>query len=179
MEMKKTIIIPVVLVLLLATSALAADTSPYVIGQWKLNDRFDNRPTTDTEFSFLNPTNLTLHLEYAFFAEDGTFCGCDRDTLAPNGTVRYTMSQEVSGGQFSTDLCPTQTDGVLKSIVFENVTGDTVNTGNALQTGYQIHFLAPTRTTEADLRGVSINDSTSAEINSLHQLCNSFIGGPQ
>ena len=85
-------------------SATAQDSSPYVVGHWRLNDSFqDFMPgaaiTTDnTDFVFLNPTGLTLTLEYAFFAApDGTFCGCDRDTLKPNGRTRYTMS--VTGWQ--------------------------------------------------------------------------------
>ena len=86
--------------LALASAGVATaegDSGAYLIGQWKLNDRFsDFKPpgfsivTDNTEFVFLNPTNLTLNkgLEYAFFASDGTFCGCDRDTLKPNGRVR-------------------------------------------------------------------------------------------
>jgi hypothetical protein len=81
--------------------AAAQDSSPYLIGHWSLNDSFsDFRPpgsaikTDNTEFVFLNPTNLVLTLEYAFFAtnsdETVTFCGCDRDTLNANGRVRYT-----------------------------------------------------------------------------------------
>jgi hypothetical protein len=74
--------------------ATAQDSSPYVVGHWNLNDSFqDFTPgasiTTDnTDFTFLNPTDLTLTLEYAFFAApDGKFCGCDRDTLKPNGAL--------------------------------------------------------------------------------------------
>ena len=53
--------------------ATAQDSSPYLIGHWKLNDDFsDFKPpgskisTDNTEFVFLNPTNLVLTLEYAF-----------------------------------------------------------------------------------------------------------------
>jgi hypothetical protein len=53
--------------------AAAQDSSPYLIGHWKLNDEFsDFKPpgstisTGNTEFVFLNPTNLVLALEYAF-----------------------------------------------------------------------------------------------------------------
>src|SRR5713226_6094547 len=107
-----------------STAAFAQDSSPFVVGDWKVADSFQDFTTgvplvTDnTDFSFLNPTDLTLTLEYAFFAADGTFCGCDRDTLHPNGRTRYTMLGEKQGGQFSTTLCPTQTEGELKSIVF-------------------------------------------------------------
>ena len=53
-------------------SAAAQDSSPYVVGHWRLNDSFrDFKPgapitTTNTDFVFLNPTGLTLTLEYAF-----------------------------------------------------------------------------------------------------------------
>src|SRR5215469_14480166 len=104
---------------------IAQNSSPYVVGQWNLQDKFkdftggDSPIITDNSaFTFLNPTPLTLTLEYAFFEHDGTFCGCDRDTLSPNGRTRYTMLAEQQGGQFSTKLCPNQTDGTLKSIVF-------------------------------------------------------------
>jgi hypothetical protein len=142
-------------------SAMAQDSSPYVVGHWRLNDSFqDFKPgapirTENTDFVFLNPTDLTLTLEYAFFAApDGTFCGCDRDTLSPNGRTRYTMLGEKQGGQFSTKLCPTQTEGVLKSIVF---TGKDVNgkiiVGDALQAGVQIHIFgeAAQKTSDWDL----------------------------
>src|SRR5215831_10379461 len=87
--------------------ATAADSGPYLVGHWKLHDSFTdggvlNTPivTDNTEFVFLNPTPLTLTLEYAFFDSDGNFCGCDRDTLMPNGRTRYTMIGEQMGGQF-------------------------------------------------------------------------------
>ena len=129
-------------------SAVTQDSSPYVVGHWRLNDSFrDFKPgapttTTNTDFVFLNPTGLTLTLEYAFFAApDGTFCGCDRDTLSPNGRTRHTMLGEKQGGQFSTTLCPTQTEGVLKSIVFTRKDGNgNINVGDALQAGVQIHI---------------------------------------
>ena len=86
--------------------ATAQDSSPYLIGHWKLNDQFSdfkppglNISTGNTEFVFLNPTNLTLTLEYAFFgvANGITFCGCDRDTLPAcplyhaRGTARWAV----------------------------------------------------------------------------------------
>jgi len=109
------------------------------VGHWRINDSFsDFKPgppirTENTDFVFVNPTSLTLTLEYAFFAPDGTFCGCDRDTLQPNGRTRYTMLGEQQANIFSTKLCPTQTDGVLKSIVFTSA--DQIGKGDAVQAG--------------------------------------------
>ena len=102
--------------------ATAADSGPYLVGHWKLHDSFTDGGvldtpivTDDTVFVFLNPTPLTLTLEYAFFDSDGNFCGCDRDTLKPNGRVRYTMTGEQTGGQagYQIDVFPggrTQSD---------------------------------------------------------------------
>jgi hypothetical protein len=167
--------------------AAAADSGPYLVGHWKLDDRFSDfhNPsspimTENTEFVFLNPTPLTLTLEYAFFDSQGTFCGCDRDTLKPNGRVRYTMLGELQGGQFSRTLCPgtnaanPQTDGVMKTTVFTSATGNTVTIGDAVQAGYQIDLFGGTRT-EADLKAVVLNQSTMSEIGSIHQQCNAFI----
>jgi hypothetical protein len=102
-------------------SAVAQDSSPYVVGHWRLDDSFKDFKTgpaittENTDFVFLNPTGLTLTLEYAFFApSDGTFCGCDRDILKPNGQTRYTMLGEEQGKLFSTQFCPTQTEGVIE-----------------------------------------------------------------
>jgi hypothetical protein len=175
--------------------AAAHDSSPYLIGHWKLADSFTDFGTgaspgpivTDnTEFVFLNPTNLPLTLEYAFFGlnPDGsvTFCGCDRDTLQPNGRTRYTMLGEKEGGQFSTKLCPTQTDGTMKTIVFTQETGDAeggVVLDGALQAGYQIDIFSVHQTdhrTESDLKAVSLNSSTRAEIKEIHKACKEFIG---
>jgi hypothetical protein len=170
--------------------ATAGDSSSYLIGHWKLNDKFsDFKPpgseikTDNTEFVFLNPTNLTLTLEYAFFTttdttKPATFCGCDRDTLNPNGRVRYTMLGEKQGGQFSTKLCPTQTDGAMKTIVFTGVdsNGNPV-IGDALQAGYQIDLFGGVGAlrTEADLKAVAPNEATAAEINAIHKACVMFI----
>jgi len=161
-------------------SAMAQDSSPYVVGHWRLNDSFqDFKPgapiTTDnTDIVFLNPTGLTLTLEYAFFAPDGTFCGCDRDTLKPNGRTRYTMLGEKQAGLFS---CPTQTEGVLKSIVFTSVDNGKIVVGDALQAGVQIHIFgsAPGQRSESNLQGVTINPTTLEEMNNIHKQCVKFL----
>jgi hypothetical protein len=77
-------------------SVLASESSPFIVGAWKLvcDTTACQHPVVDTEFRFTNPTTLTLTLEYAFFENDGTFCGCDRDTLPPNKTTVYTASGE-------------------------------------------------------------------------------------
>jgi hypothetical protein len=147
------------------------------VGDWRFNDSTTAVTTVNTEFIFVNPTDLTLTLEYAFFAPDGTFCGCDRDTLKPNGRTRYTMADEVSGGQFSTTLCPSQTEGELKSIVFvsEDKKGVVV-LGDAEQGGIQIHIFGnPADKAESNLQGVAINKTTTQEINGIHQQCKKFI----
>ena len=162
--------------------ATAQDSSPYVVGHWRLNDSFKDFKTgpaitTDnTDIVFLNPTGLTLTLEYAFFAPDGTFCGCDRDTLNPNGRTRYTMLAEQQSNIFSTKLCPTQTEGVLKSIVFTSA--DQIGKGDAVQAGVQIHIFgsSPGQRSESNLQGVSINPTTVTEMNNIHTQCVAFIG---
>jgi len=137
--------------------------------------------TDNTEFVFLNPTSLTLTLEYAFFdGNTGDFCGCDRDTLHPNGRTRYTMLGELAGGQFSRSLCPgtaenPQTDGVMKTIVFTSASGGSVVIGNAVQAGYQVDLAGGVRT-QAGLKAVVLNQDTLSEIASLHQQCVKFIG---
>lgn len=165
-------------------TATAADSGPYLVGHWKLHDSFtDGGPpivTDNTEFVFLNPTPLTLTLEYAFFDSDGTFCGCDRDTLKPNGRTRYTMIGEQMGGQFSTALChgtPTnaQTDGIMKTIVFTKAKPNgSVEIDDAVEAGYQIDVF-PGGRTESDLKAVDLNDETEAEIQKIHNACNKFI----
>ena len=165
-------------------SAMAQDSSPYVVGDWRLNDSFQDFKsgaailTDNTDIVFLNPTDLTLTLEYAFFAPDGTFCGCDRDTLSPNGRTRYTMLAEEQGGQFSRKLCPTQTEGTLKSIVFTGTANGTIVMGDAQQAGIQVHLFGsgPTQRAESNLQGVAINAATTREMNKIHQQCVRFIG---
>ena len=179
--MKKLAILALFLTALIpATLAFAQNSSPYVVGQWNLDDRlkdFQHGQSIDTDnsvFVFQNPTGLSLTLEYAFFAPDGTFCGCDRDTLAPNGRTRYTMQAEVEGGQFSKKLCGKITDGTLKSIVF--VSSTTIGTDGALQAGLQIHLAEDDHTrTESDLNAVPVNSTTTSEMNHIHSLCNGFI----
>ncbi len=164
-------------------SATAEDSSPYLIGHWKLHDHFsDFKPTgttivtEDTEFVFLNPTQQTLTLEYAFFDEDGTFCGCDRDTLKPNGLTRYTMLAEQQGGFLSRKLCPTQTDGTLKTIVFQNGGHPTFPPSGELQAGYQINLFKGNGRTESPLLAVPINGVTFVEEQFIHAACVSVLG---
>ena len=163
------------------TPVKAQDSSPYVVGHWRLDDSFKDFTTgpaitTDnTDIVFLNPTGLTLTLEYAFFAPDGTFCGCDRDTLNPNGRTRYTMLAEKQANIFSTKLCPTQTEGVLKSIVFTSA--DQIGKGDAVQAGVQIHIFgsSPAQRSESNLQGVTINPTTITEMKNIHTQCVGFI----
>lgn len=122
----------------------------------------------------MNPTPLTLTLEYAFFAPDGTFCGCDRDTLSPNGRTRYTMLAEQQGGRFSTGLCPNQTDGT-KSIVSVPAASPAFGTDGALQAGLEIHIGGGQRT-ESDLDAVPVTPTTTSEMSSIHARCVGFIG---
>jgi len=183
---------PLVLIGLLVTvlyggGATAADSGPYLVGHWKLHDSFTDAGALDTAivtdntvFVFLNPTPLTLTLEYAFFDSAGTFCGCDRDTLKPNGRTRYTMIGEQLGGQFSTALCPgsaanAQTDGILKTIVFTKAKPDgKVDIEEAVEAGYQIDVF-PGGRTESALKAVLLNDETNEEIQAIHNACNTFI----
>ncbi|NPT56343.1 hypothetical protein [Paraburkholderia elongata] len=186
---KLSVVVGLLVTLVYGGMATAADSGPYLVGHWKLNDSFtdfNNPPspivTDNTEFVFLNPTPLTLTLEYAFFDSQGTFCGCDRDTLKPNGRTRYTMLGELQGGQFSRTLCPgtntanPQTDGVMKTIVFTkaDADGDNVDVGDAVEAGYQIDLFGSGRT-ESDLKAVILNHHTTAEITSIHRQCNKFI----
>src|SRR6266478_6833151 len=181
--MKRALILAWVLAGFIPVSpAIAQDSSPYVVGHWNLSDSFQDFTggtaiTTDnTDLTFLNPTDLTLTLEYAFLAPDGTFCGCDRDALKPNGRTRYTMLAEKQGGQFSTTLCSTQTEGEMKSIVFiSEGNADGIIVSDALQAGTQIHIFGSNRS-ESNLQGVTINRTTVREMNKIHTLCKKFIG---
>src|SRR5258708_16989606 len=165
-----SILVSMLAVMIPLTSALAQDSSPYVVGDWRFNDSGTAITTANTEFIFVNPTDLTLTLEYAFFAADGTFCGCDRDTLKPNGRTRYTMAEEVSGGQFSTTLCPSQTEGELKSIVFVSEDKKVIVLGDASQGGIQIDiFSNPAHKPESNLQAVHINKNTTLQVNENHQ----------
>jgi len=164
--------------------ATATDSGPYLIGHWKLHDSFTDGGalatpivTDDTVFVFLNPTPLTLALEYAFFDSDGSFCGCDRDTLKPNGRVRYTMTGEQTGGQFFCHGTPTnaQTDGTMKTLVFIGTkpTGN-LEVGDAVQAGYQIDVF-PGGRTQSDLNAVPLSDQIEVEMLAIHRACNDFI----
>lgn len=181
--MRKLLTVIMFALALWPTYTMAQNASPYVVGQWNLDDKLKDFKesggspiiTDDTAFTFLNPTPLTLTLEYAFFASDGTFCGCDRDTLKPNGRTRYTMIAEKQGGQFSKSLCPNQTDGTMKSLVFVPAASPAFGTDGALQAGVQIHVGGGKRT-ESDLDAVPVTATTTTEMSDLHAQCVAFIG---
>ena len=171
----------------------AGDASPYLIGHWSLNDSFSDFSsgseikTPNSEFIFLNPTALTLTLEYAFFSNEsennkvGIFCGCDRDTLHANGRVRYTMlgESQLSPPTFDRKQCPTpHNEGTMKTIVFlKEDKQHNVILGGALQAGYQIDFF-PGGRTQSSLLAVPVNKVARDEIQSIHRACNGFLGPP-
>jgi hypothetical protein len=171
----------------------AGDASPYLIGHWSLTDSFSDFSggseikTPNSEFIFLNPTGLTLTLEYAFFSNEsesnkvGAFCGCDRDTLHANGRVRYTMlgESQLSPPTFDRKLCPSpHNEGTMKTIVFLKEDGHhNVVLGGALQAGYQIDFF-PGGRTQSSLLAVPVSKVARDEIQSIHKACNRFLGPP-
>jgi hypothetical protein len=192
--MKKTLVGICLLVVLIPFSSLTADdestrgaeSSPFTVGAWKLvcNDVACQNPILDTEFRFINPTPLTLTLEYAFFENDGTFCGCDRDTLAPNKTTVYTASGERNSSP-SLMQCKGNS-GALKSIVFANHEGNKISINGATQTGFQTHLFRNITTAadgmtsyadtmgEAGMKGIAITSDTLAEVRAIHQACVNF-----
>jgi hypothetical protein len=136
----------------------SADSSPFVAGVWKFIPGADPAsPSVDTEFRFINPTELQgVLLEYAFFELDGTFCGCDRDMFTPNHTTVYT----VLGEQGTPSPCSSATppagcpnppnpnlpnqfscmgqSGALKAIVFKH-RGQRIFFDDTTQVGFQTH----------------------------------------
>jgi len=142
------------------------------------------RLATPSSSSSIQRTSSSRWKCFFGVAADGTitFCGCDRDTLRANGRVRYTMLGEKQGGQFSTQLCPTQTDGTMKTIVFpKGNSGPTSPPGDELEAGYRIDLFGGGRT-EAPLLGVpifngtAINQAVSGEITAVHNACVTFLG---
>jgi hypothetical protein len=95
---------------------------------------------------------------------------------------------------FSRKLCPTQTDGQMKSIVF--ISEESIGKDDALQNGLQIHVGedlasganrpdAPipvpvpevdVERTESDLNAVPVTRKTIKEMRKIHELCEEFIG---
>jgi hypothetical protein len=159
-------------------------SSPYIVGTWKFIPN-GATPSVDTEVRFINPTNLTVTLEYAFFELDGTFCGCDRDVFEPNKTTIYTMADELALGSplpggpavFS---CKGNS-GALKSIVFLS-RGQQIFLDEASQVGFTTHvfgdiiegdnsFLQGRVMTEAGMQPVPINEETREEIRKIHEQC--------
>jgi hypothetical protein len=176
----------------------SADSSPFITGVWKFIRSDAGTPSVDTEFRFINPTSLTVTLEYAFFeADTGVFCGCDRDTLTPNKTTIYTvLGEAINAPQFPTPSIPFQfscqgTSGALKAIVFKNK-GERIFLDDATQVGFQTHafggiqetsdgmgnfnFLVGTVMTEAPMVGVAISDSTREDVRIIHDQCTKIIG---
>jgi hypothetical protein len=166
------------------------ESSPYIVGAWKLETDKSGAPVVDSEIRFINPTPLTLILEYAFFDLDGHFCGCDRDTFDPNKSTVYTMFQELNIGSplpggpavFS---CP-GTNGAIKTIVFQ-VDGNDIVLDDASLVGFQTHVvdvdpdsdpsvaaginLKGKFMTQAEQPAISVNKTTKKEIEAIHAHC--------
>ncbi len=194
-----------ILVLILMTISLttfgialaAADNSAggnfFVVGEWFLGDNFtqtagngvtpDAVKTADTQFTFLNPTDHNQFNEYAFFDQDGKFCGCDRDEKVPNAIIRYTMQGELAGGQFSCQAKgkPTSTQGTMKSIAFSLNKKGSIDFSTSVNAGHQVHFgvglgTGNTNNTESDLIPVPITKSTMNDAISIHNQCVNALG---
>jgi len=184
--MSRFLVLVTVLSLVIPMTAVwGSESSPYVVGEWFLQDSFQDGTTpvsiADTQFTFLNPTTQDLVLEYAFFDTQGGFCGCDRDTLHPNGVTRYTMSAEAKGGMFActgSPALPVQTTGTMKAIVFQSagpgITLEDARRAQFQQVGFQMHFFTNGHVTETGLKGITITADTSAEIQQIHQQCVTF-----
>ena len=164
------------------------ESSPLIVGAWKLVCNASPCPTpvanlvVDTEFRFINPTKVNATLEYAFFENDGTFCGCDRDTFPPNKTTVYTAS----GERNSNLMVCNGNSGALKSIVFAGHEGDEILINGAMQTGFLTHLFGAISTAqdgstsyansmaEAGMKGIAITRDTLAEIKAIHKACVNF-----
>ena len=138
------------------SSKVGADSSPFIAGVWKFIPGDAAKPMLDTEFRFINPTDLTVTLEYAFFEQNGTFCGCDRDQFTPNKTTVYTvLGESLVASPCSmpnTPGCPAVPDpnippfqfsckdkqGALRAIVFKNK-AQRIFFDDATQVGFQTH----------------------------------------
>jgi hypothetical protein len=156
-----------------AAIVMAEEASPYVVGTWEFK-----QGTVDTDFKFVNPTNLNLRLEYAFFSNDGTkFCGCDADDFGPNKTVEYTMADEIAEKLFLPGNCPGSTFGALKSIAFTQSSDADVELDGALQVGFQERLLGSKKviSAESGLKAIPITTVTKAEIAKIHQLCTALL----
>jgi hypothetical protein len=190
--MKRTLVLVAILTLLVPCGFAGAETlltpnTPYVVGEWFLNNTSADTPpvtTQDTQFIFLNPSSHQEFNEYAFFDQDGNFCGCDRDVKTPNARIRYTMSDEAAGGQFA---CtgkvagfPKATEGTMKSITFRVNSDLSIDFLGATQAGHQVHFFVKEQgvggpnNTESDLIPVPVTHATSTEINHIHAACVDF-----
>ncbi len=182
--MKKVLVLVVFVMLFAPFSFVGAqESSPYLMGEWLLKDSFKDGTTQvgmkDTQFTFLNPTPNSLTLEYAFFDEDGGFCGCDVDCLSPNGVVRYTMSGEQVGGQFvctgKKGALALKTHGSMKTIVFRPGSGPV--DPQATQIGFQVHFLSSGSRSESGLKGIAFIPNTTViqdEMTAIDSACVTF-----
>lgn len=156
------------IMLLPSATVMADEASPYVVGVWEFK-----KGSEDTDFKFINPTNLPLRLEYAFFSDDGTkFCGCDADDFGPNKTVEYTMTAEIANNLFIPSKCPNSTFGALKSVAFKP--GGNIDFNGALQVGFQERLVGSKIVAESGLKAIPLTPSTKAEITHIHELCASF-----
>jgi hypothetical protein len=77
----------------------------------------------------------------------------------------------------SRTYCPTQTDGMMKAIVFQKK-GKHCCLGNEVLTGLQIHTYINGDLqfrTETGLQKVRINQATMEEIKTIHEQCLDFL----
>jgi opacity protein-like surface antigen len=202
--MKKLLFLAVISALLMPGVVLAdfnrdrdeGRTTPFLVGEWYLNDTFTtnnndpnlNNPgnpsgTVDTQFTFINPTAQVENFAYAFYDADGGFCGCDTDTnKAANSRTRYNMSGEATG-PFTCTGAALKTEGTLKVVGYlTNADGSFRNFEDATIAGHQVHFGVSynggsLNNTESSLTALPLNDDTERDIIKVLTACK-VIGDP-
>jgi hypothetical protein len=161
-------------------------SSPILTGVWKFMQDEHGKTKFDTEFRFINSSDLDLTLEYAFFDPDGNFCGCDRDDLPANKTTIYTiLGEKQNPPQFTCDQLGA-TSGAVQAIVFRQK-GSDIDFDDAEQVGFQttafrdvdetsdnagnFNFLTGRTMTASPMQNIVVTEATLANARFVHQQC--------
>jgi hypothetical protein len=135
----------------IATAGWAGDTSPYLIGAWE-----DDGQTTYTDFIVINPTATRLDVYAAFFTNNGAFI--------PGKCFKKSINSSAQWYLRGLELRLAESDLVGTAKFVAVPAGTRTLNSSAFIAGFQNRWIYEMTSSQADLKGVTINISTPAEL---------------
>ena len=177
--MKKVFTLIFLLTMLITvSSAIAADSSPYLSGLWSLikTTVFNKTIVVGSEAVIANPTNSILQVEAAFFDENGDLCGCDYRTMGPNALwdvkskdYEEMLFENCDNGMGHLKVIAHQPCRTVASTCTSTVFSRLTDLSGPMLTGF---VFVPVN---GGMSGVTLNNDTRLDMANIYKKCFDFL----